>query len=624
MKSIYKIFSNLISYLIAQNKFNINPISYPIIIIGWVIAYFFILLNSGFSGDDIWNAQIKGQLIEEDISLLNRINNEWKGWFFGNGSIRILYYFIIYPAFYITQDPLFYKYLTLFFLITSSLLFYYYLSYQSENKYFALIVSLFLPTFFQFREWNDPILGFPSFMMPFTVSIILLSIIFYIKYIETLKNKFNYISSFLMLINILIYEIAVPFFITYIVISKIKLKKLKMALIQSKLQIIITSLYLSTVFFINNIYMPLISKSEVSYTAVKFHHSSLSKLTEAFLIQITGGMPLSYLLFSNGNINLNLINVYEFILLLTLSFIIYVFSYKFINSKVKLKFDAIVKISLIFILAPTFLTALSGHQGDLRFLGFGNAYIPVYIQYFGTCALLISLIFISFNKLNLSINFKSILIALIFLIISSFNYASNKEILNKLNRSEFLAANIVTSSLIDGIMDNVKENSLIFRKMITPSDYYRNYISITGKKYKTCELGNIDQRTIDGTDNYKNCVNTIMKRLGGIGIDENINSLFYEAEFDFDVKNKDIWISKIFYSDSIDKKGYVVMGKIKQLRKSSNTDFFTNIIVDELNVYKYKDRTIKNYKKNNLNFIDILEIDTLEYQKISNYLANKS
>ena len=160
--------------------------------------------------------------------------------------------------------------------------------------------------------------------------------------------------------------------------------------------------------------------------------------------------------------------------------------------------------------------------------------------------------------------------------------------------------------------------------MVTPSDYYRNYIAITGKKYKTCELDNIDQRSIDGTDNYKNCVNTIMKSSGELGIDENIDDLFYKAEFDFDVQNKDYWVSKIFYSDSIDKKGYMVIGKIKGLRKSSNTDFFKNIIVDELNVYDYRERTIKSYKKNNMNFMDILEIDTLEYQKISNYLANKS
>jgi len=608
----------------VHDKSNINIIVYPIIIVAWVAAYFFILLNSGFTGDDIWNAQIKGQLIEEDISLLNRINNEWKGWFFGNGSLRILYYFIIYPLFYITQDPLFYKCLTLFFLSTSSLLFYYFLYLQSKNNHFALIISLFLPTFFQFREWNDPILGFPSFMMPFTVSAILLSIIFYIKYIETLKNKFNYLSSFFMLINILIYEIAVPFFITYIIISKTKLKKLKMAIIQSKLQIMIISIYLFTIFFINNIYMPLISKSEVSYTAVKFHHSSLSKLTEAFLIQITGGFPLSYIIFDNSNVNLYLINIYEFILLITLSLIIYFSSYKLFNSKVKLKFGSTIKISLIFILAPAILTALSGHQGALRFLGFGNAYIPVYIQYFGTCGLLTSLIFIGFKKLNLSKNCKSILIALIFLIISSFNYASNKEILNKLNRNDFLMANIVSSSLLDGIMNNVKENSFIFRKMVTPSDYYRNYIAITGKKYKTCELDNIDQKSIDGTNNYKNCVNIIMKSLGEPGIEENIDSLFYTSEFDFDLTSKDFWISKIFYSNKNNKEGYMVIGKIKQLRKSSNTDFFKSIIVDELNIYEYKERTIKNYKKNNIDFIDILEIDTLEYQKISNYLANLS
>ena len=619
MRPLKKNLSTYRNFISKNNKLNISSRIYPVIISLWIFFYFLLLLNTGFIGDDIWNAQIRGQLIEQNISLLDRINNEWIGWLLSNGSIRILYYFIIYPIFYLTQDPIFFKSLTLFFLISSSLLFYYFLARLANNKDLSLLIGLFLPIFFQFREWNDPILGFPSYMMPFTVSLILISLILYQKYIETLIRKFNYLSTFFLLVNILLYEIAVPFLIAYIFLSKIKLKKLKLALIEAKLQIIVTTIYLLVVFFVNNIYIPFISKNSVSYTAVQFHFSSLSKLAEAFFIQLIGSIPLTHFLFSEIKLNELSINGYELTILLIASFLIFGLTRKLINSWEFIKITPIIKIALILFIAPAFLTALSGHQGDLRYLGFGNAYIPVYIQYFGACVILVTTLMVVLNKLKNN-NIKCVLVAFIFFIVSSINYSTNKDIVNKLKESHFNVSNLVTSSIIAGLMNNVEDKSMIFQEMITPSSYYRNYIAITGKKLTTCEIADIDQRSIDGGDNYRNCINFLLNKFDANGRGSNNDEKFKAMSINLDLRSKNAWVLKIIYDKKNEEKGYVIIGKIKRIKKASKTNNLSEIRLSKLLIYENENQTINSYKYDGLNFVDILSNKSTETEKIRNYL----
>ena len=622
MKSIKKLgvrSNEQIKSSIMNYKINIFRSTYPLIIALWVFVYFFLLLKTGFIGDDIWNVQIKGQLIEQNIGLIERINSEWKGWLFSSGSIRVFYYFIIYPIFFIIQDPVFFKALTLFFLISSSVLFYYFTAKLSRNKDFALVASLFLPAFFQFREWNDPILGFPSFIILLTVSLILISLLFYKKYTETLNAKYNYIATLFFLINIMIYEIAVPFFIAYIILSQIKFKKIRPAIIESRLQIIVTALYLSVVFFLNNIYIPIIMKSSVAYTAVKFHHSSFSKLAEALIIQFTGGIPLTHQAFNGNRITDLSMNIYELIILLIMSLLIYKVSRKIMHPNTEINKNTLIKMSVLLSLAPAFLTALSGHQGDLRYLGYGSAYIPVYIQYFGMCGLLLSFVVIGLDKIDSHINVKCFLVAFLFFILSGLNYSTNKAMLKKLHGSNFKASNIVTASLTNGIMNKIEGNSMIFRRLVTPSNYYRNYTAITGKKFITCELENIDQRAIDGTDNYKNCINYLINDLDVNGRGENNDKYFLAKEIDLDLTNKNAWVSKIIYSNSYDNNGYVLLGKIKNLKKIKGQNRLSDIRIDEMIIFNYQNQTISSLKYND-NFVDILNMETTQYQEISDYL----
>ena len=59
------------------------------------IYNFGVLLKTGFVGDDAYNSMIKGAIINQNISLNDRILSEIKGWTFGAGRIMIVNWYVI-------------------------------------------------------------------------------------------------------------------------------------------------------------------------------------------------------------------------------------------------------------------------------------------------------------------------------------------------------------------------------------------------------------------------------------------------------------------------------------------------------------------------------------------------
>lgn len=559
----------------------INIINYSIIFF-WIIFYFFDLLNSGFFGDDSWNSQIRGNLIEENISLLQRIDNEWKGWLFNNGSIRIAYYFIIYPLFYYVENIIYYKLITIGFLFFSCLFFYILITEITNDKKKSLAVTMLLPIFFQFRDWNDPILGFPSFMMPFTLTIILISIIFFIKYLRTNNSKYNFYSVLIFLINPIMYEISIPFLAIYPLIAKIKFNDTYKCICIAKYHLALLFIILFFILFINKIYIPLILNGEIAYGAVQFHFSSLTKLFQAFIIQISASIPSIY--FWTNFDELNKISVSIIDLLIVFSFGLIFVKNLFYKKNLKIKNNnniIIRNLGLFFLIVPALLAALSGHQGDIRYLGIGNGYIPVYIQYFGAAFLVAyTLNFKYNNKLKLLFSYLSFFI---FLILSILNLNSNKNILENLNQKYFYPSKIVNTSIRAGLFNDLKENDVIIREMKIPADYSRNYISQSKKLLYTCDYIANNKFPID--------ISCIKRKK-----DNNV-----------------IWGMKYFYTTDFSKT-YVVLFKI-------NVSHGVNLSTNYLKLYEYHSNQISNFKmKNNINVRKIFESSTNKPNHILNLI----
>lgn len=544
----------------------------------WVFFNFHFLIDCGFYGDDIWNAQIKGQIINESISLNQRIINEWKGWLLNNGSIRILYYYIIYPSFYYHYDPQIYKFITLFFLSLSSVSLYFLSNLIIKNKKISFLISILVITFFQLRTWNDPILGFPSFMMPFLLPLLISSIIFYLIYLDTSKLRYNLISCILFIISIFIYEITVPFGFIYLTLALNKYNCWSESIKKSIIQNLSLFIYLAIIFLVNVIYIPYILNSDISYSAVQFHLSSLSKFLHAFIIQLYGSFPLSY--FFSQNIDLKkIISIPEMLFIFSFSLIVYHYL-----KNLTLKLNINVKHNLLIIgsyllVFPALLTALSGHQGDLRYLGFGNAYIPVFIQYFG----LIILMFLIYLKISKLINKKilNIILFIIFNLITIINYGMNKETFNKLSDEYFLHSFVINEALENKIIDNVNKNTIVLREYVNPSDYYRNYINHTEYKLNVCDLEIIES-------NYKlqNCSNPLI-----INSDNYKNIFHNKNNTNNKINESDIWLIKIFTNSIQPYKSFALSLNLSKI-EFDKTMIIRKMQIDKLLIYNYGNKNL--------------------------------
>ena len=88
-----------------------------------VIYSFHILLQTGFNGDDAYNAQIAGRMIDESYSLPETLLAQTTGWFLDSKRI-VGGYFFVYPIFYYFHDFESINFITISFVLLSILLFY--------------------------------------------------------------------------------------------------------------------------------------------------------------------------------------------------------------------------------------------------------------------------------------------------------------------------------------------------------------------------------------------------------------------------------------------------------------------------------------------------------------------
>ena len=79
------------------------------LIVLWAIYNLAVLLKTGFMSDDAYNSQIRGQILEQGVSLNDRILSETIGWLKGSGRLMVVTWYMTYGLYYYTQDPVIVK-----------------------------------------------------------------------------------------------------------------------------------------------------------------------------------------------------------------------------------------------------------------------------------------------------------------------------------------------------------------------------------------------------------------------------------------------------------------------------------------------------------------------------------
>ena len=460
-----------------------NRILIKILIFVWTLWVLAPVLNSGFVGDDAYNSLINGLLISTGIPQWEHTFTEIFSWATQAGRIFPFMWIYLHGLYSITQDLVLIKVVTLLIISLDLFLFFKIVKSLTKNEDFSYLCTFILPLFFQFRWFHDPILSF-TFLMPMMCLFFFSSTLYLIAYLKNGKRYFLVLSTLIYLLALLTYEITYSFLFVYIGIILFNVER------KRGVKFILYVGFLTLIHIASSKYLVNLRIAEhgVSTYPGSLFNLDIMKAIEAFYIQLTATIPLSWKFafapFHQKFYHISLENIVIYSVFATLfSKAISRFDYSLIDKKNLYKCMAF---SFFAFTGPALAMALSGHQQELLDAGFGYAYTPVFIQYFGLAVFTIMLLLFIKNKFP---NYKKIVFLFIWLLIFSIGTITREEnilIVEKSNQFYKYPRDILGASLDEGLLDGITEEDLILRFMRYPSDYYTFYNQKTGKNLNVC------------------------------------------------------------------------------------------------------------------------------------------
>ncbi|MEE2701607.1 MAG: cytochrome c-type biogenesis protein CcmH [Thermodesulfobacteriota bacterium] len=449
-------------------------------------------MSSGFISDDSYHSQIRGLLIFNDMTFWQEVWDRIAAGLSEAGRFRPVNWIYLYGLYYITQDLLLMKSLTLLIICIDVLLFSRIIRTFTGSQNLAYLCAFLVPLFFQFRFWHDPILAF-TFFLPMMCMLLFVSILFLTAYFE--KKKKSYLICFVVVyfVSLLAYEITYSFIFCYVAIIFFYSWR-------KESYTVITSIALLTLLHIgigNYFHMGESPSSlEGEYLGSKLQLDIIG-IIHALYIQATAAIPLSWK-FANAPFHQKFyeIGIENLIAYATFATLFCTALFKFDkNSLNKNIIYKIIFFSLCTLLGPALAIAASGHQKELIDAGFGYGYTPVFIQYFGLCVLfLLLLLFI--KDLSSGPHYKKVLFVLIWLVVFSVGAITREEnilIVKESNKFYKYPRELLGESIKNGLLDDVEEKDLVLRNHRYPSDYHWFYAMKTNKKINLCSM-NIDHQ----------------------------------------------------------------------------------------------------------------------------------
>jgi hypothetical protein len=560
----------------------------------WITYYLFILINTGFMSDDAYNSQIKGAIIQQGITLNERILAEIYGWAQGAGRLLVFDWYMTYGLYYFTQDTVTVKALTIFIILSGILFFYFFSKRETNSSCLALLACLIIPIFFQFRLWHDPILAF-TFLIPIVFTLTMGALVLFQHYLDHGRSRYYIFAACLYLMAVLTYEAAYPLCLLFFIIANERSNNVIRAFKQSAgftipLAVIITTLTAYRIYFIKS----------STYPGAELH-LELGKLMSAFAIQVSSSIPLSYYFFNKENLDTQLYKVdYLFLVLFGLGVATLIHTIG--KSTIVPKFRSWATSGIILLLIPATLSSLSGHQEELNLAGYGFGYITVYIQYFGLCILSLWLITIIARKAK-----GKWFTVLVFMVsvgstfVAAANLKLNRAVALKSNETYKYPRQLLKSALQAGLADEMKDGDFLFRTMRYPSDWMWFYTTVTGKKIETCELSD--------TDGYKTCVKKIhQNEFLGNDFRHKVGRSFESL----DQSMQPTWIMSYNFDKKNGEVGRVILGKVDMITQDAQSITPIQIFVKKVSVYDLAQNNIKKYNFETLpiNFMRLIENQT--------------
>ena len=560
-----------------------------------VLAAFFFssILATGHLADDAYNSQIRGSLMFSEISLFDRTIGEIKGWFTGAGRIFVLNWIWIYSLFYFFTSTLAVKIIGLSILLVNFILFYFIIRNLTKSSATALVSILVFPIIIQFHMEPDPVLAY-AFFIPFQFLLIQISLLLFIGAHDQPNKVFSFLSVIFFASALSVSELGYPLFVIYFLISYLKSGNIKNSIVISSPFTIISTIYIFVMLYLKLFVIQTEAHPNGTYPGSNFHLNDIPIFLHALFIQIVAGFPgVSWFKDVSQSLVFSLKDTPAIFLL-----IMSIHQLKgFINSPRIIIKKELVLIALFLIIIPASIVSMTYHQGELVANGIGFTYLSVFYQYFGVAILFVALLS-AFRIKKIVFN---LLIVPFVIIVFVTNLGLNNKVVKKLGGTYKYPREIIESAHSNGLFQDMSDKSFLYRYMLYPSDYHWSYATIIGKKFHTCELKKIDQRAIDGGDNYLDCLPNDNKGLL------------------YDLSSKDAWILTHNIDRKYGREGRLILAKIESIELDRRKDLLS-IKTSKLRYYDLKTNKIYNVDKDpDYNFLELTHDRYLDYKKMKSF-----
>lgn len=189
----------------------------------FIFLSLFPILKSGFYWDDAFFSAQNAAIRVRGESILQKV---WDEAIHYSSSGRInpfaTFQFLM---FYIFPGPVAYKSAILLLTLLDCFLFYIFMKKLTTDEHIPLLILLIVSICIQFRIYHDPMLAYYGLMQIMFAELIL-ALIFFLKFMETGRERYRIFSLIFFTIGLLSYEMAYPLILLFPLLSLFRRKRL--------------------------------------------------------------------------------------------------------------------------------------------------------------------------------------------------------------------------------------------------------------------------------------------------------------------------------------------------------------------------------------------------------------
>ena len=446
------------------------------------------LLITGFIADDILNSQIRGHMLQTDRSLWGVTVYYAMNWLRNEGRLFPLAFYG-YSVFYLLTNVFLYKVFVMGVILASISSFFVFIRRLIKSELIPTIAVLLLSMMFQFRASWDPILAFNA-AYPLICLLLFCSLNLFLRAMDEGNRRALWWAVFLFLCGGLIFEVTYLMCLVYGGVAYLRLRNVKSAARASwPFFAVTTCLAMASV-----ILRTLATAQSSTYRM----NLNMGIIIKTYFVQLFGAVPFSYFLFDPHAVFTNRLSVWPSVLVQMLSLVLLLAAFTVLALRQRLQVNVrsentrdrmgILAIGALLLTIPACLISLSP---KFQAQTWGDAYLPVYLTYFGLSLLLaVGLEQLYWRGIRLPTcgGWIAPAAVCIWLLLWGFNFRNNWIVAQVMNEAVWNPRVLAEEALDRGLLTGLSPKAVLLVSGIDPWDNADEYSQHTGIRYSVYKL----------------------------------------------------------------------------------------------------------------------------------------